>query len=79
MSAQDYLAGIDLRNIGYLLTLLVASVLFLLGLRGLSHSETARRGMGLAAIGMLLAVVGTLLNKRIVTYEWILGGSWSAR
>ena len=74
MSAQDYLAGIDFRNIGYLLTLLVASVLFLLGLRGLSRSETARRGMGLAAIGMLLAVVGTLLNKRIVTYEWILGG-----
>ena len=28
---------------------LIASVLFLLGLRGLSHSETARRGMKLAA------------------------------
>jgi NAD(P) transhydrogenase subunit beta len=71
---NDLFAGSDLRQIGYLLTLLIASVLFLLGLRGLSHSETARRGLNLAAFGMLLAVVGTLLNYRIVTYEWIIGG-----
>ena len=74
MNAHDLFAGIDLRQSGYLFTLLIASVLFLLGLRGLSHSETARRGLNLAALGMLLAVVGTLLNKRIVTYEWIVGG-----
>ncbi len=74
MNAHDLFAGIDLRQTGYLFTLLIASVLFLLGLRGLSHSETARRGLNLAALGMLLAVVGTLLSKRIVTYEWIVGG-----
>ena len=74
MIACDLFAGIDLRQDAYLFTLLIASVLFLLGLRGLSHSETARRGLNLAALGMLLAVVGTLLNKRIVTYEWIVGG-----
>ncbi|MGA3116087.1 MAG: NAD(P)(+) transhydrogenase (Re/Si-specific) subunit beta [Syntrophobacteraceae bacterium] len=74
MNAHDLFAGIDLRQTGYLLTLLIASVLFLLGLRGLSHAETARRGLNLAAFGMLLAVVGTLLNNRIVTYEWIVGG-----
>jgi NAD(P) transhydrogenase subunit beta len=74
MNAHDLFAGIDLRQSGYLFTLLIASVLFLLGLRGLSHSETARRGLNLAALGMLLAVVGTLLNRRIVTYEWIVGG-----
>ncbi len=74
MNAHDYFAGADFRQIGYLTTLLAASILFLLGLRGLSHSETARRGMRQAAFGMFLAVVGTLLNKRIVTYEWILGG-----
>jgi len=74
MNANDYMAGIDLRGTAYLLTLLVASVLFLLGLRGLSHSETARRGMFLAVFGMVAAVLGTLLNSRIVTYEWILGG-----
>src|SRR5271169_3097663 len=74
MNAHDLFAGIDLRQTGYLFTLLIASVLFLLGLRGLSHAETARRGLNLAAFGMLLAVVGTLLNNRIVTYEWIVGG-----
>lgn len=74
MNAYDFLSGIDLRQTGYLSTLLVASILFLLGLRGLSQPATARRGMMLGALGMLLAVVGTLLNKRIVTYEWILGG-----
>lgn len=74
MNAYNFLAGIDLRQTAYLGTLLIASVLFLLGMRGLSHTETARRGMKLAAAGMLIAVVGTLLDKRIVSYEWILGG-----
>jgi NAD(P) transhydrogenase subunit beta len=49
-------------------------VLFLLGLRGLSHPDSARRGMMMAALGMLVSVAGTLLHQRIVTYEWILGG-----
>ena len=75
MNAHDLFGGLYSRQSGHLFTLLVASVLFLLGLRGLSHSETARRGLNLAALGMLLAVVGTLLNKRIVTYEWIVGES----
>jgi NAD(P) transhydrogenase subunit beta len=74
MSAHHLIAGIDLRQEGYLFTLLIASVLFLVGLRGLSRSETARRGMSLAAFGMLLAVMGTLLSRKIVTYEWIIGG-----
>ena len=74
MNAYNLLAGIDLRQDAYLGTLLIASLLFLLGLRGLSHSETARRGMKLAAVGMFIAVVGTLLDKRIVSYEWIIGG-----
>jgi NAD(P) transhydrogenase subunit beta len=74
MNLYELFAGVDWRQNGYLLTLLIASVLFLVGLRGLSRSETARRGLGLASLGMLLAVVGTLLSKRIVTYEWIVGG-----
>ncbi|MGA3286286.1 MAG: NAD(P)(+) transhydrogenase (Re/Si-specific) subunit beta [Bacteroidota bacterium] len=56
------------------LTYIIASVLFILGLKGLSHPESARRGMHLAEIGMLLAVIGTLLGKGIVTWEWILIG-----
>jgi NAD(P) transhydrogenase subunit beta len=53
---------------------LVASVLFILGLRGLTHPDRARRGMQLAALGMLLAIVGTLLHHEIVRYDWILAG-----
>jgi NAD(P) transhydrogenase subunit beta len=65
---------IDLRQGIYLVSLFVASTLFILGLRGLSHADSARQGMRMAAVGMLIAVVGTLLHERIVTYEWILGG-----
>src|ERR1700694_1171552 len=53
---------------------LAASVLFILGLKGLSSPATARRGMFQAEAGMLLAVVGTLLNYQIVRYEWIIVG-----
>lgn len=56
------------------LVYLIASVLFILGLKGLSHPETARRGMHLAEIGMLVAVIGTLLSGKIVTWEWIITG-----
>jgi proton-translocating NAD(P)+ transhydrogenase subunit beta len=57
-------------NFSYLL----ASVLFILGLRGMSHPETARRGMHLAEFGMLMAIAGTLLQREIVSYEWIIAG-----
>jgi NAD(P) transhydrogenase subunit beta len=53
---------------------LAASVLFVLGLRGLTIPDKARRGMQLAALGMLVAIVGTLLNHEIVRFEWILAG-----
>src|SRR6059058_505239 len=56
------------------ITYLIASVLFVMGLRGMSHPESARRGMFSAALGMLAAVVGTLLVKEIVSYEWIFAG-----
>lgn len=53
---------------------LLASTLFILGLRGLSHPETARRGMHLAEFGMVMAVLGTLLQREIISYEWIIAG-----
>ena len=56
------------------LTYLAASILFILGLKGLSHPETARRGMICAEVGMLLAIVGTLFHKDIISYEWIIAG-----
>ncbi len=56
------------------LTYLVASILFIFGLKGLSHPESARRGMIMAEVGMLMAIVGTLLHREIVSYEWIIAG-----
>jgi NAD(P) transhydrogenase subunit beta len=63
-------------GVNYLLefTYLVASVLFILGIKGLSHPETARRGMFMAEAGMLAAIIGTLFHKGIITYEWIAAG-----
>lgn len=56
------------------LTYLAASILFVLGLKGLSHPESARRGMIMAEIGMLMAIIGTLVHRDIITYEWIIAG-----
>src|SRR5918997_1721985 len=55
-------------------TYLLAGILFILGLKGMSHPETAKRGMHLAEFGMLLAIVGTLLHHDIVSYELIIAG-----
>lgn len=56
------------------LSYLLASILFILGLKGLSHPETAKRGMHLAEFGMLMAIIGTLLHHDIVSYTWIITG-----
>jgi NAD(P) transhydrogenase subunit beta len=56
------------------LAYLVASVLFILGLKGLTHPRTAVRGNLLGSLGMLLAVVVTLLDRSIISYEMIILG-----
>ena len=48
----------DYSNIAYVL----ASVLFILGIKKLSHPKTARNGNSIAAFGMLIAIVATLLS-----------------
>ena len=53
---------------------LIASVLFILGIKMLSSPKTARRGNTLAAGGMLLAIIATLLDRQIVSYGTILAG-----
>lgn len=57
-------------NLAYLL----ASMLFIVGLRGLAHPRTAVRGNLAGAAGMLLAVVVTLLDRAIIGYELIAAG-----
>jgi len=53
---------------------LVAASLFILGIKGLTKPRTAVRGNFLAAIGMLIAVLVTLLDKQILAFENILLG-----
>jgi NAD(P) transhydrogenase subunit beta len=48
------------------LAYLVASVLFILGLKGLSHPKTAVRANIIGAIGMLVAIVATLLDRNVL-------------
>src|SRR5690606_7172885 len=50
---------------------IVATVLFVLGLKLLGHTGTARKGNLLSSLGMLVAVVVTLLAGGIVDYTWI--------
>jgi len=56
------------------LAYLASSILFILCLRGLSSPEQGRRGVFLGELGMLIAVLATLVKKEIVSYEWIAAG-----
>ena len=67
-------APLDARRLFIEICYLAASALFILGLRGLTAPDKARRGMQLAAAGMLLAVIGTLIKEEIVSYWWIMAG-----
>jgi NAD(P) transhydrogenase subunit beta len=58
---------------------LIASVTFIVGLKMLSHPATARRGNLVAAIGMTIAVIGTIFlyekdGNPLGNYAWIFAG-----
>ena len=58
---------------------LIASITFIVGLKMLSHPATARNGNRVAAIGMTLAILGTIFlyeedGARLGNYVWIFGG-----
>lgn len=55
-------------------TYLIASILFIFGLKGLSHPDTARRGMFLAEAGMAAAIIGTLFHRDVHFFGWIIAG-----
>lgn len=50
---------------------LVAAVLFILALRGLSSPESSRRGNTLGMVGMAIAIVTTILSPEVTSYAWI--------
>ena len=51
---------------------IIAAALFILSLKWMNTPSTARRGVFAGEVGMLLAVVGTLLLHNIINWEWIL-------
>jgi NAD(P) transhydrogenase subunit beta len=66
----DYVANSWLGMASYL----IAAALFILSLKWLSHPRTARRGVRAGEIGMTIAIVGTLLIYRAVSYKWVFIG-----
>ncbi|MGZ8599613.1 MAG: NAD(P)(+) transhydrogenase (Re/Si-specific) subunit beta [Actinomycetota bacterium] len=53
------------------LAYLFAGGCFVMALKWLSHPTTARRGVKIGEIGMLVAVVATLFEFEIIEYQWI--------
>lgn len=53
---------------------LAASILFIFGIKKLGSPKTARQGNFLSSLGMFLAVIITLFDHMIITYEWIIIG-----
>jgi NAD(P) transhydrogenase subunit beta len=57
------------------LAYIVAAILFIYGLKQLGSPATARRGNLLSSVGMLIAIVVTLLSKEILEFQWIIGAA----
>src|SRR5574338_273343 len=53
---------------------LAASICFIMALRGLSSPETARGGNIYGIVGMVVAIVTTVMQPGIVSYSWIVAG-----
>ena len=53
---------------------LIAAILFIVGLKQMSSPRTARQGNMLSAAAMLIAIVVTLMDRRIVSFEVIIAG-----
>ena len=62
---------------------IAASILFILALGGLSNQETARKGNVYGMVGMLIAVLATVLGARVTGYGTIIVcmaiGGWGLR
>jgi proton-translocating NAD(P)+ transhydrogenase subunit beta len=56
------------------ITYLISSIFFIFGIKYLSSPKTARKGNLYASIGMLLAIVITLFDQQVLTFEWIIVG-----
>ena len=50
---------------------LISALLFIFALRGLSHPESSRRGNVFGIIGMIIAIITTLMFKSVLSYTEI--------
>ena len=50
---------------------LVASVMFILGIKMLGRTATARQGNTISAIAMLIAILVTLLDRQVLSFTEI--------
>ncbi len=66
---------LDLRASVIAVSYIVAAVLFIFGLKRMTSPATARSGNRLAAVGMALALVATLLDHQIISYWTIALGT----
>jgi len=57
-------SAISWPNVGYL----VAAILFILGIKGMTHPRTAVRGNQLGALGMLVAVLVVMVGGNVVSW-----------
>ena len=60
----------NLINLSYL----ISAILFIVGLKMLSSPKTARSGNFYSAIGMLIAICATLIDRQIISYQFIIVG-----
>ena len=61
-----------MKDVVYPIFYLCAAALYILALKWMNSPTTARRGVLAGEIGMMLAVVGTMLRYEVVEYHWIL-------
>ena len=63
-----------LRELFVAISYLLAASFFIISLKKLGSPATARSGNAIGAVGMLLAIVATLLHQEILTFTWIFVG-----
>ncbi len=56
------------------LAYIVSAALFTMGIKNLGSPVTARKGNMMSALGMLIAIIATLVGSHIISFQWILIG-----